>query len=552
MPTLTLMPSEPSTDPVTLAAQTLAQLKEAMEEGQNQCLPELMEIIHALSSKATEISVEQLAELVEKHIAVMAKVIASANTFGYNPTGIDITNVRDAIQVIGFERIRSLVTSLILVRHAADSDTTGDQRHTALLAVASGLIARSVAREKDLVDPELAFVSASLRQLGRLLVATYLPDGYKAACARAAVIEEEQAFEEQFGLTPLAITRAVLQEAHFPQRIIDTLHDFKPKSKQRHNPEAQLLISLSTFSERLCRLTVDPRKDEEAFSKDFKELCSSFDNRLSFEAEALQNILGTMGEHLGQFTRSLGYGNMSRDFIGTILWRSGRAPTPNIVLASLPQSTNESDLPPPSKSSAKSPEQKSPSPSEATKTPAVNDTTPSEAAPDSQHWRDGLVSISAMLGDNTIDMSAVYSVAMDFVRRGFGAPEAVVLRLSPNQRGYEAQHGVGAVFKRIRSETAVRKDERTVFGIALARRENVVIHNTRDPKIANYLPAWCSSVGGWGAFVAIPLCEQQNCFALMVIAWPAPLHIVITNDNARILKSLLSTVGAARRLSSQN
>jgi hypothetical protein len=167
----------------------------------------------------------------------------------------------------------------------------------------------------------------------------------------------------------------------------------------------------------------------------------------------------------------------------------------------------------------------------------------------SKHWRDGLVSLTAFLSEPSIDMGSVHSLALDFVRQGFGAPEALVLRMDADQRSYIATNGVGPVFKRIRGDRAVRKDERTVFGIAMSRRENVVIHNTSDPKILPYLPAWCSAVGGWGAFVAIPICEQNSCFSLMIVAWPQPCQIVISPDNAKLLRSLLTTVGAARRLS---
>jgi len=135
-----------------------------------------VQLIQALSAKAREISVTDLAEIVQKHVTVMAKVIAVANTLGYNPSGIEIGTVSQAIQVIGFERIRSLVTSLILVHDAVDATAAMDQRDTAMLALCSGLVAQQVSRDRGTPDPEQAFVAASLRNFGRLLLATYLTD----------------------------------------------------------------------------------------------------------------------------------------------------------------------------------------------------------------------------------------------------------------------------------------------------------------------------------------------------------------------------------------
>lgn len=595
-----MQPSEThSPEALSLANVTLARLEEAMATGQNQCLPELMEIIHALSAKATEISVEQLADLIEKHVAVMARVITAANTFGYNPGGADITTVRDAIQVIGFDRIRSLVTSLILVRHAANSEGAKDQRTTALLAVSSGLVARSMAREHDLADPELAFVSASLRQLGRLLLASYLPDEYKEAMLLAATMTEEHAFVEKFGLTSLALTREILTRARFPSRLLDTLHEHPPKTAHRRSTEAQSLITLSAYSERLCSLAIDRTRDEEQFAHSLQSLSTVFGNRFKFSKEQMEGTLASMVDTLSHFTGSMGFGSVAQDVVNTVRWRAGTGPSnafPKTKTATESASTKLSSLsdqktktdtadkgpaltaqpsaPKPTASSVTTPGSEA-SPKAPPAFPASDtskDTasshaslaplTPDEAAlkekEDSiaelevrtKHWRDGLVSLTSFLSENTIDMSSVYSLAMDFVRQGFSAPEAIMLSVEPDQRSYVATNGVGPVFKRIRGDKAVRREERTVFGIALTRRENVVIHNTGDAKIAPYLPAWASSLGGWGAFVAIPICDQTFCFSLLIIAWPKPHHIVISADNSKLLRSLLGTVSAARKLSS--
>lgn len=544
------------------AQQTLNRLEEALAQGPNQCLPELMELIQALSTKATEISIEQLADLVEKHIAVMARVISAANTFGYNPTGADITTLRDAIHVIGFERIRSLVTSLILVRHAASPEGMQDQCNTALLAVSSGLLARTLAQERDLADPELAFVSASLRQLGRLMLASYFPDEYRLAIddAHRRQVSEAQALEEAFGIHPLALTRQLLGKARFPSRVIDTLHEYQPRSTTKRTPEAQAILTLSSFSEKLSQLSMDRSRDDGQFKHGLTELSRTFGNRFGFEEDQLENTLGDVGEKLSLFTQSLGFGSVAQGVIKTLQWRAGRGPStalPKTAVQTKATNSSEQGAPGPANAAAKPPQSSRPEsapppqPNQAAISPTATSSTSAAALEiNTKHWRDGLVSLTGCLSETTIDMSAVHSLAMDFVRQGFGAPEALVLRIEPDNRNYVATHGVGPVFRRIRSEQAVKRDERTVFGIAISRRENVVIHNTLDPKIAPYLPAWCSSAGGWGAFIAIPVCDQTSCFSLIVIAWPSPCQITIGQENARILRSLLATVGAARRLSS--
>ena len=57
----------------------------------------------------------------------------------------------------------------------------------------------------------------------------------------------------------------------------------------------------------------------------------------------------------------------------------------------------------------------------------------------------------------------------------------------------------------------MRNDERTVFGVCLTRRENVVIHDTTASTLTAYLPAWFRQTeGAPGAFLLMPLHENKR------------------------------------------
>ena len=139
-----------------LAARTIEQITSGMNSGQAPCLPELVQLIQTLSAKAIDVSVTELAELVQKDVSVMTKVLTAANTLGYNPGGVPIGTVTQAIQVIGFDHIRTLAMSLMLMRHADDSQSAEEKRQATMLALSSGLVAQSLSQTHGIAAPEEA------------------------------------------------------------------------------------------------------------------------------------------------------------------------------------------------------------------------------------------------------------------------------------------------------------------------------------------------------------------------------------------------------------
>ena len=60
-------------------------------------------------------SVTDLAETISRDSTTMTRIIAIAGSLGYNPNGNEITSIHQAIGQIGFERIRVLAVSLLLL-----------------------------------------------------------------------------------------------------------------------------------------------------------------------------------------------------------------------------------------------------------------------------------------------------------------------------------------------------------------------------------------------------------------------------------------------------
>jgi len=126
-----------------------------------------LKLQHALSDP--DCHVDAAARLVQSEPLLAARTVAIANSAAYNRSGNDVTNVKAAVQRIGFRTLGALAASVIvrqlgsqitdpvLKRHAGQL-----WQHSAHVASLSHVIAKRVSR----VDPETAMFAGIVHQVG--------------------------------------------------------------------------------------------------------------------------------------------------------------------------------------------------------------------------------------------------------------------------------------------------------------------------------------------------------------------------------------------------
>lgn len=116
-----------------------------------------------------ELHADGAARLVQAEPLLAARTVAIANSVAYNRSGNSITNVRGAVQRVGFRTLNALAAAVI-VRQLGSKITDpllrakADQlwQHTAHVAALAQVIARRVTR----VDPETAMFAGIVHEVG--------------------------------------------------------------------------------------------------------------------------------------------------------------------------------------------------------------------------------------------------------------------------------------------------------------------------------------------------------------------------------------------------
>gem|GEM_PF-1052978 len=111
-----------------------------------------------------------LAKVILEDPALTAQVLKVANSTFYNPLGNKVNTVSRAIVVLGFDNIRRLVLGLSVSRMLTLVPRWSAYRSLWRHSLAVGLLARDLARLKNVADTEVVFVAGLLHDVGKFIL----------------------------------------------------------------------------------------------------------------------------------------------------------------------------------------------------------------------------------------------------------------------------------------------------------------------------------------------------------------------------------------------
>lgn len=459
-----------------LQSQTLHRIRNAMQGGTFVGMPEVLRLIQELSTKAFSISLNELAEIIEQDVAVTARIIGTANTVAFNPTGAQVATVSQAIQITGFEKVRNLAISYLLADSATQPIASEEQRETAAFALASGLFAQSLAVQRGF-DPELVFVCTAFRSYGRLLLTAYLPDEYSFAKALSSEIGKDRAFRETFGLSPLELSYELLKEFLIPKYVLRTLQRVPALLAQTasRNEEDKLFV-LTEYSERICALVMDATLDAGQFKTIAETLGKEYARAYNFSADEIAPALQSALAHYNSFGVAHGVRRSRNATIRLAVARSENAnPPEDIVQAQKEQLGRSGELLAEAESLKESFSKKGKGESRKAN-PAIVE--------------NAVKQIEELLKQEKPDVEAIQMLVVTSFGNAVSLDCGMLLRIDPDGR-VRVLAEMGEVANNLhRPVEAMDVHARDVFGISIARKEDVLIEDVRLGNVLRYIPVW--------------------------------------------------------------
>ncbi|MBX3736531.1 MAG: HDOD domain-containing protein [Candidatus Didemnitutus sp.] len=563
------------------ATATLERARAALQNGKGAGLPELLAIIETISTNLAEVTIQELADLIEKDAAVLARIVQIANTLPHNPSFTPLSSLTHAIHQIGFSRVRSLTLSIMLVENAGGRNPP-EQREAAAQALCAGLIAQGCAQKFGYVDPEAAFAAATLRNFGYIILPAVSLEHYQEAMQRLKERPEDIAFRGMFGITPLDLGRKLLVGARLPEEFMKALRDVSPEAMggTATLPETRLL-AMADFGTRIARAALDGTKSSNTFGEETRGLAQRFRRVIPDALDYIPEALAHADSRLSSFLGTAGVVTLPTASLNRIRARvqhvapdtiaiTPPAPTarPAVLVTAPERETFNTTLAPALGEAAidplASPAIGEPTPRRDLESPNHDTLAPTHQAapeiiaapiPDEVSPPIALPEDSPPSSQPPFETAPMrepeagdpWRTALSLVRDSFGAQECWHFSTQPGSPVLSLDEGVGERWSRFQLVATVRPDERTVFGVCFLRREAVVIHDLSDPKLKPYLPAWMlDATGAPPSFVLIPMTDGQRTTGLVLIGWHSAQRITLNKAQLELARQTLDTAHTLR------
>lgn len=500
------------------------------DKEQSTAINEVIKIIQELASKAFSISVSELSELITRDSTITAKVISAANTLGFNPSGSTVSTVTEAIHTIGFEKVRNLSISILLVENAGQSLNADEQREIAAMALASGLMAQQLIEQMDSsVDPELAFVCSSLRNYGKLLMSTFLLEDYRLAKSTADNDNEDEAFKKVFGLTPLELGQILLKSSNLPPSIMNSLKSVPARvlEKAADNENDEILV-IADFCLKVCNTTFNENIPPENFNSELEKVIGKFNKSIPVSLDMVNMSLSHIDTNISMFARAIGHRSGPSPFTEKIKCRVAGKPLPQP-----PKRPKEEQA----KSNQTTPTQQSKKP-----TPPPSKT----AAPDAQFNEALDLLTRARKPGEVIYFKEIYEALCQSIQESLSLESCTVFINEIDEKAlYSGRYGTGPLIRKIRNRALVSSKKRDVFGICILKQEDILIQDATAGKIKSVIPDWLDLYSETQSFVLLPIVRQKNVFSIILGTSRLKKSIVLdktTLSNLRKMRAGLTSL----------
>lgn len=263
----------------------------------------------AISSTLTEINrltgddnvapADKLANVILRDMSLTSKLLKMANSSFYGARNSEVTNISQAVVLLGVQQIRMVSSSLIMFGNMkSDSRILKDSMTKSFFA---GLLARHLARREKIRTAEEAFIAGMCQKLGENLTIYYFQEEYDEIVALSAEqnIDQQAACKEVLGVGFSDLGASVAKIWALPEIIIDTIQGLPAGKVLAPTDDAEKIRNLSIYTNELCDAFLTQEQD--TIAESFDAIAAKFSSTIDTDGEYLAKLFAAAFEKLSQF-----------------------------------------------------------------------------------------------------------------------------------------------------------------------------------------------------------------------------------------------------------
>ena len=460
-----------------------------------------------------------LAEAIVEDFALTNKILKIVNSAYYRRSGGEVKTISRAVMMLGFESIRSIAVSLILIDHLHNKTQAKQLKDQIIACLYSGVFAKNLADKTHLPGKEEVFLSGIFHNLGKLLSIFYFNE--ESLEIEQLVIDdkitEEKAATQVLGVTDSCLGVAIATEWELPHYIINTItpYNTKANSHKKQLSIEEKIHAVSSLSNELTTL-IEKNKDTDWRLASVK-LWREYTPQLKLDDKDLVSLADQAKEDLVELNSILNI-NMSK--------------------SSIIEGLNKEELEAEDKTIIIDTEQ----------TPLLNtENKPATAEEDIDPEAillAGIDDISALL-EEKYSVTDIFRLCMEVMQRSFKFDHAVVCMANNKTKTMQAKFGYGINNTFLTQFHFPLKSRPDVFHLALDKGIDIWISDSTDGKILNKIPAWYQQIIEAESFIILPIMLKKKPIGLFYGDRFKANELLITQHELKLLQKLKSLASTA-------
>ena len=478
--------------------------------------PALSQTISAINRITTgeAQSVQALTDVLLKDFALTNKLLRLVNSSGYGQFGGTISTVSRAVMILGFDAVRNLAITLVLVEHLQNKGQAAKLRDDVIAALFVGILARRVAKVAGIRDAEEGYICGVFHHLGRMLATYYLFDetmeiGRKVQAGQS----EEQAARSVLGASYEEIAIAVARSWNLPDAIVRSIERIpEERPRKPHNAQSRLRVATALADALAGAATAGSGADRD---KRIQAVAHRFGVALPLDERALAALSAdAVKEFLDDTAGLLGDSRKSRFCQGLVQTSSASANAPAPGAEILEHVVN------------------------TTARAAVPDDATQPTGDAEQVLASGIQDITDTLVAD-FSLSDVLRIILETMYRAIRFSRVVLFMRDPHAPHMVARLGYGDGIERCLGEVKLPLGRsQDVFSVVLEKNVDVLVNDVAAGNIRARIPDWFRRSGFGETFVLLPIVIDAKPIGLFYGEKPHAGELVIAPREMNLLKTL--------------
>ena len=503
-------------------------LRRMQAESDFPALSEAIGAINRIASSDKE-GVNALSNNILKDFALTNKLLKLANVAFYSQVGGGtISTISRAVVILGFDAVRSIALSLILLDNLENKGHAQLLKEEFVKVLYAGMLAREMAAKAQVKDVEEAFIGAMLHNLGRMLAMFYFP-GEMAEIGRLVESEgqiESNASAQVLGVSFENLGMGIARSWGFPDPLVLSMKKLPAGKVKKSASNTEKLRMLAGFANDLCEAILKtPDADR---TQALAAIMARYGDCLPVTEKQLVSLLEKSMQDISQFTLAVNVNLGQSTFAQQASKWAGVTTAPAVT-------HDETD------------EQAALDDSVLRECTTIRDALSGEAGGGSPRTSEdiqailtsGLQDVSNSLIDDNISINDILRMILETMFVGMGFAHVVLCIKDARRNTMCGKLGFGeGVQELIKAFDFSMTGKPDVFLVALQNNADILITDIDDPKIATRIPDWYRQQVPARTFVLFPVIVKGKPVGLIYADRPDPGDITIPEKELSLLKSL--------------